>query len=107
MGLVNLDMGELCASAGGDPWQIDDELQAGDAGAINNLADAFHRAGNHAKEADDEFDRAKRKFQEGYRRNGSEHPVNDSAEVQRVTAGLEGPRRPGSFATPTRNDAGH
>ncbi|ORV97464.1 hypothetical protein [Mycobacterium kyorinense] len=88
--LINLNVDELCGAAGGDPWKLDDELQAGDAGAINNLADAFHRSGNHVKEADDDFDKAKKKFNEGYRRNGVEHPINESAEVQRATAALAG-----------------
>lgn len=88
--LTNLDVGELCGAAGGNPWKLDDQLQAGDAQAINKLADAFHQAGNRVKEADDDFDKAKQKFNQGYRRNGSEHPINESAEVQQATTALAG-----------------
>ncbi|WP_343571561.1 hypothetical protein [Mycobacterium sp.] len=88
--LANLDVGELCGAAGGNPWKLDDELQAGDAQAINKLADAFHQAGHRVKEADDDFDKAKQKFEAGYRRNGSEHPINESAEVRQATVALAG-----------------
>lgn len=88
--LTNLDVGELCGAAGGNPWKLDDQLQVGDAQAINKLADAFHQAGNRVKEADDDFDKAKQKFNQGYRRNGSEHPINESAEVQQATSALAG-----------------
>lgn len=88
--LINLDVRELCGAAGGDPWKLDDELQAGNAGAINDLADAFHRSGNHVKEADDDFNKAKEKFKAAYTRNASEHPIVDSPEVQRATAALVG-----------------
>jgi hypothetical protein len=88
--LANLDVGELCGAAGGDPWKLDEELQAGDAQAINKLADAFHQAGHRVAEADDDFDKAKQKFEAGYRRNGSEHPINESAEVRQATTALAG-----------------
>jgi hypothetical protein len=92
IGLVNLDAGHLCALAGGDPWQLNDELQRGDAGAIDKLADAFHRAGNHVEEANDDFTKAKEKFKAGYVRNGSEHPIDESGEVSRAAAALNGHR---------------
>lgn len=85
-------MDQLCAEAGGDPWQLDDELQSGDAGAINDLADAFHRSGNHTEEGEDDFNKAKQKFKDGYTRNGSEHPINTSAQVERATAAMDGHR---------------
>lgn len=75
-----------------DPWALDDELQRGDAGAIDKLADVLHRSGNHVEEADDDFDKAKAKFKAGYVRNGSEHPIDESGEVSRATAALNGHR---------------
>ncbi len=48
LGLVKLSAGDLIAAAGGDPWQINDGLQAGDAGAINAQADALHAAAGSA-----------------------------------------------------------
>jgi hypothetical protein len=88
--LTNLSVDELCAIAGGDPWKVNDELQAGDAGAINTLADAFHQAGFHVKESDDEFTTAKKQFTDAWHRNGSEHPINESEQVQKATAALHG-----------------
>ena len=82
---------QLIAAAGGDPWEIADQLHAGDAGAINDLAGAFHSAGSHVKDADDQFNKAKQQFKDAYNRNnGSEHPINDAAEVQRMSALLAG-----------------
>lgn len=86
-----LDAASLAAAAGGDPWQVDDELQAGDPGEISGLADAFHEAGSHLKEADDQFKAAKQQFSDSWDREDTvEHPINDSAEVQRVSAALGG-----------------
>lgn len=85
---VNFTEGELAAEAGGDPWRLSDEMLAGDAGAIDELADAFHQAGMHSKEASDEFEAANRQFEEAYRKNGTEHPINEAAEVQRVKTEL-------------------
>lgn len=80
---------ELSGLAGADPWQLDDELQAGDPGAINNLAEAFHQSGARVKDADDEFNAAKQRFNDSWNRhNGAQHPINDSAEVQRMSAAL-------------------
>jgi hypothetical protein len=83
--------GELIAAAGGDPWVIEDQLHSGDAGAINDLANAFHQAGSHVREADEQFNKAKEQFKSAYsRKNGSEHPINDAAEVQRMSTQLTG-----------------
>lgn len=87
---VNFSTAQLSVAAGGDPWKVNDELQAGDAGAINDLADAFHQAGVHVQDADDEFAAAKKTFADAYHRPGGVHPINDSAEVQKVSAALAG-----------------
>ena len=87
---VNFTEAELAAAAGDDPWKLNKEIQAGDAGAINALADAFHQSGLHIKEADDEFDAAKRQFKDAYRRNDTEFPIDESHEVQRAAKELAG-----------------
>lgn len=86
-----LDAASLAAAAGGDPWQVNDEIQAGDPGEISGLADAFHAAGSHLKDAGDQFTAAKKQFTESWDGEDTvEHPINDSAEVQRVSAALGG-----------------
>lgn len=85
IGLVNLSIGDLIGAAGGDPWKMNDELQTGDPGAINAQADAFHAAAGSATEVEDDFKSAKQRFEKGWRHNGSENPINESAEVTRIT----------------------
>ncbi len=86
-----LDAALLVAAAGGDPWQADEEIQSGDPGEISGLADAFRQAGGHLKDADDQFNAAKRQFEESWDREDTvEHPINDAAEVQKVSAALGG-----------------
>ena len=43
--LVHLSVPELIGAAGGDPWQIDDTIQAGAPGEISELASSFRAAG--------------------------------------------------------------
>ncbi|MGH3583760.1 MAG: hypothetical protein ACRDUB_19380, partial [Mycobacterium sp.] len=86
--MINLSAAELIAAAGGDPWKINDELQAGDAGAINAQADAYHAAAGSATEVEDDFKSAKQRFEQGWQHNGVEHPITESAEVARATAGM-------------------
>jgi hypothetical protein len=86
-----LNAGELAAEVGGDPWQMNDEVQTGDPASISGLADAFHQAGAHLKDADDQFAAAKKQFEDSYNRNnGAQHPINDGQEVQKVSAALAG-----------------
>ncbi|OBI41550.1 hypothetical protein A5707_07200 [Mycobacterium kyorinense] len=89
MGLINLSVGDLIAGAGGDPWKMNDELQAGDPAAINNHADAFHAAAGSATEVEGDFQSAKQRFEKGWKHNGTEHPINESAEVTRATTALQ------------------
>lgn len=57
MTMSNLSEAELIASAGGDPWAINQSLQAGSPFQISQLAEAFHGAGRHTAEADHAFER--------------------------------------------------
>jgi len=88
LGLIKLSVGELIAAAGGDPWKINDELQAGDPAAINAQADAFHAAAGSATEVENDFQSAKQHFEQGWQHNGVEHPITDSAEVTHATTTL-------------------
>jgi hypothetical protein len=87
-GLINLSAAELIAAAGGDPWKINDELQAGDPAAINAQADAFHAAAGSATEVENDFQSAKQHFEQGWQHSGVEHPITDSAEVTHATTTL-------------------
>lgn len=78
LGLINLSVDDLTSAAGGDPWKLNDELQAGDPGAINAHADALHAAAGSTTEAESDFQAAKQRFEKGWRHNGSENPINES-----------------------------
>lgn len=88
MQLKWLDIGDLIARAGGDPWAINRSLQAGSASQISSLANAFYGAGRHTQEADHAFDQARRRFDAAWNHQNGDHPINDSAEVQRLTKSL-------------------
>ncbi|MCV7426861.1 putative alpha/beta hydrolase [Mycobacterium montefiorense] len=75
----------LVAEAGGDPWKLNQSLQAGRPAQISDLAEAFHAAGVCTAESSKAFEEASRRFEASWNREGGEHPINDSAEVQRVT----------------------
>jgi len=85
--LQHLQVDGLIAAAGGDPWAIDDSLQAGSPTQINFLAQAFHSAAGSATSAEETFVTAQQHFEQYNRENG-EQPINNSAEVQRVKDGL-------------------
>jgi hypothetical protein len=61
MNLANLSEPELIASARGDPWAINQSLQAGSPFQISQLAEAFHSAGRHTAEADHAFEDARKR----------------------------------------------
>ena len=87
-GFVNFSVADLTAAAGGDPWKVDDDLRAGDPGAINAQADAYHSAAGCVAEIEDDFVTAKQRFEAGWRHDGAEHPINESPEVTRATAAM-------------------
>ena len=87
-GFVNFSADELAGEAGGDPWKLNDELQTGQPGAINDLADAFHNAAGCVAEVEDDFQRAKQRFEQGWTHRDGQNPINDSAEVTRATTQL-------------------
>jgi pimeloyl-ACP methyl ester carboxylesterase len=78
----------LIAEAGGDPWAINESLQAGRPAQISNLAQAFHDAGRCTAESSTAFDEARRRFEASWNRVNGEHPINDLAEVQRAIQSL-------------------
>ncbi|OBI06397.1 hypothetical protein A5715_20535 [Mycolicibacter heraklionensis] len=85
--LQYLQIGGLISQAGGDPWAVDDSLQAGSPTQIDFLAQAFHSAAGSATSAEETFVTARQHFEQYNRENG-EQPINNSAEVQRVRDGL-------------------
>lgn len=78
----------LIAFAGGDPWAINRSLQAGSPLQISNLANAFHAAGRSTAEAHTTFAQARSRFDAAWNHQDGDHPINASAEVQRVTKAL-------------------
>jgi hypothetical protein len=85
VGLPYIDEQALIAEAGGDPWAINQSLQAGSPAQISRLAEAFHAAGRCTAEASSEFEQARKRFDAAWNHQNGDHPINDSAEVQRVT----------------------
>jgi hypothetical protein len=86
-GLSHIDIGLLIGEAG-NPWQIDDTLQSGDAGQIAELATAFRTAGVCTSETSKEFLAAQARFKASWNEENGTHPINDSEEVQRATTQL-------------------
>lgn len=88
MQLRYISIPALIAFAGGDPWAINRSLQAGSPMQISNLANAFHAAGRSTAEADATFAQARSRFDAAWNHQNGDHPINASAEVQRVTKAL-------------------
>jgi hypothetical protein len=88
MQLICLSKAELIAAAGGDPWAINQSLQVGSPLQISNLAEAFHAAGRCTAEADQAFLQARTRFDAAWNHQDGDHPINDSAEVQRTVRSL-------------------
>jgi hypothetical protein len=88
MQLRYISIPALIAEAGGDPWAINRSLQAGRPAQIANLAEAFHAAGRCTAEANTSFAQARQRFDAAWNHENGDHPINDSAEVQRATKTL-------------------
>ncbi|MEE3750096.1 alpha/beta hydrolase [Mycobacterium intracellulare] len=88
MQLVWLNVADLIAQAGGDPWEINRSLQAGSPFQISQLAGAFHQAGRCTQEADHAFQQARDRFDAAWNHQNGDHPINGSAEVQRTVKSL-------------------
>src|SRR5271163_3485004 len=88
MQLHYISAAALIAEAGSDPWAINDSLQAGRPAQISDLAQAFHDAGQSTTESNTAFEEARRRFAASWNRENGQHPINDAAEVQRVTKAL-------------------
>lgn len=89
MQLKHLTKGELVGGAGGDPWEVNRTLQAGQPGQISNLAKAFFGAGRHTAEADHAFAQAQQRFNAAWNhQDGGPNPINASDEVQRTVKSL-------------------
>lgn len=86
--LTHISVAALIGEAGGDPWQVDATVQSGDPGAISDLGRAFFDAGACTAETYKEFEAAQARFRASWNRESGEHPINDSAEVQRATTRL-------------------
>jgi hypothetical protein len=87
--LVYLSVPELIGAAGGDPWHVDETIQAGSPGEISELATSFRNAGVCMTETDEEFTAAKKRFDAAWDRDDPAHPVNDAEEVRRATQWLK------------------
>lgn len=88
MQLKWLSVADLIAKAGGDPWAINQSLQAGSPSQISSLAEAFHGAGRHTAAADHAFEQARQRFNAAWNHQNGDHPINDAAEVQRLVKSL-------------------
>src|ERR1700743_2885368 len=88
MQLRYISIAALIAEAGGDPWAVNQSLQAGRPAQISDLAQAFHAAGRCTTESSNAFDEARRCFEASWDRDNGVNPINDSDDVQRVTKSL-------------------
>ncbi|MDT5277717.1 MAG: hypothetical protein QOG95_4649, partial [Mycobacterium sp.] len=88
MQLRYISVPALIGEAGGDPWAINHSLQEGRPAQIADLAAAFRAAGRCTAESNAAFDEARRRFEASWTRENGENPINDAAEVQRVTKSL-------------------
>lgn len=60
--LTHIDVGGLISHASGDPWKLDDTLQAGEPAQIAQLAEAFSTAGGCAADTEQALVQARQRF---------------------------------------------
>ena len=82
-----MSRGLLALFAGGNPWKINESLQSGRPTQIGDMGQAFRNAGQATQEADRAFTNARNQLDSWVRDNG-QHPMTNSAEVQRTINGL-------------------
>ncbi|MEV5647162.1 alpha/beta hydrolase [Nocardia sp. NPDC052254] len=83
-------MSELTKNAGGDPWELQDQLLTGKPDRIATMAEAFHRSGSHTGNANSAFDTARKHFQDAYTSGARSDVIDDSAVVKDAKAKLHG-----------------
>jgi hypothetical protein len=88
MQLRYISIPALIGEAGGDPWAINQSLQVGRPAQIAGLAEAFHAAGRCTAEANASFAQARQRFDAAWNHQDGDHPINDSAVVQRTIQSL-------------------
>jgi hypothetical protein len=88
MQLRYISIPALIAEAGGDPWAINQSLQVGRPAQVSDLAEAFHAAGRCTAESNAAFEQARSRFDAAWNHQNGDHPINDSAEVQRTVKSL-------------------
>lgn len=88
MQLRYISVAALIAEAGGDPWAVNQSLQAGSPFQISQLAEAFLTAGRCTAEASNAFDQARSRFDAAWNHQNGDQPITGSDEVQRVTKTL-------------------
>ena len=81
MRLRYISIPQLIVEVGGDPWAINNSLQAGRPEQIRALAQAFNDAAGCTAASNAAFDQARRRFEASWN--------HDFAEVQRATKSLE------------------
>ena len=89
--LAYLSVQELIGAAGGDPWHIDDTLQAGAPGEISELAQSFYDAGVSMTQTS-ESQRGQKRFQAAWDGDDPAHPINDSVQVQHASQTMKSNR---------------
>ena len=87
MQLRNISVRALITEAGGDPWAINNGLQAGRPAQVSELAGAFAAAGRCATESAVAFADARGRFAASWNFRGA--PINDSAAVRRAATSLD------------------